>query len=92
MSVVVIQAVGMWESRSDFHGRWEGWKTGIWFSWLSTGRHFHGSITLAYEWLVSVHLSPGIAQDESPFDCSVLRRLAKPSPLLVIYLADGMVM
>jgi hypothetical protein len=23
----VVKAVGMWESRSDFQGRWEGWKT-----------------------------------------------------------------
>ena len=34
-------AVGMWESRSDFQGRWEGWKTWGWFSRLSTDRHFH---------------------------------------------------
>jgi len=34
--------VGMWESRSDFQGRWEGWKTCLWFSRLSTDRHFHG--------------------------------------------------
>ena len=32
----------MWESRSDFQGRWEGWKTWVWFSRLSTDRHFHG--------------------------------------------------
>src|SRR5713226_6503778 len=32
----------MWESRSDFQGRWEGWKTCLWFSRLSTDRHFHG--------------------------------------------------
>src|ERR1022692_1248625 len=32
----------MWESRSDFRGRWEGWKTCLWFSRLSTDRHFHG--------------------------------------------------
>jgi hypothetical protein len=34
--------VEMWESRSDFQGRWEGWKTCLWFSRLSTDRHFHG--------------------------------------------------
>ncbi len=34
--------MGMWESRSDFQGRWEGWKTCLWFSRLSTDRHFHG--------------------------------------------------
>src|SRR5260370_39682665 len=32
----------MWESRSDFQGGWEGWKTCLWFSRLSTDRHFHG--------------------------------------------------
>ena len=31
-------AVGMWESRSDFQGRWEGWKTWGWVSRLSTER------------------------------------------------------
>ena len=34
--------MGMWESHSDFQGRWEGWKTCFWFSRLSTGRHYHG--------------------------------------------------
>jgi hypothetical protein len=38
--------VGMWESRSDFQGRWEGWKTCLWFSRLSTDRHFHGFLLL----------------------------------------------
>src|SRR5271169_562427 len=31
----------MWESRSDFQGRWEGWKSWVGISTLSTGRHFH---------------------------------------------------
>jgi hypothetical protein len=30
----------MWESRSDFQGRWEGWKTCCWFSRLSTAPTF----------------------------------------------------
>lgn len=33
----------MWESRSDFQGRWKGWETGVGFSTLSTARHFHRS-------------------------------------------------
>jgi hypothetical protein len=38
---IVAKAVVMWESRRDFQGRWEEWKTCCWFSRLSTGRHFH---------------------------------------------------
>jgi len=34
------RAEAKWESRSDFQGRWKGWKTCFWFSRLSTGRHF----------------------------------------------------
>ena len=37
----VVGAVGMWESRSDFQGRWEERHTWGWFSSLSTARHFH---------------------------------------------------
>ena len=33
----------MWETRSVFQGRWEGWESGVGFSTLSTGRHFHSS-------------------------------------------------
>src|SRR6185503_4394115 len=37
----------MWESRRDFQGRWEEWKTCCWFSRLSTGRHFHRLLLFA---------------------------------------------
>src|ERR1700733_5333773 len=47
-----IEAVEMWESRSDFQGRWEGWKTWVWFSRLSTDRHFHG-FPVSVVWLLS---------------------------------------
>jgi hypothetical protein len=43
----------MWESRSDFQGRWEGWKTWVWFSRLSTDRHFHGLAAVSSSWLPS---------------------------------------
>src|ERR1700694_4966786 len=33
----------MWESRSDFQGRWEERETWVWFSALSTARHFHST-------------------------------------------------
>jgi hypothetical protein len=44
----------MWESRSDFQVRWKGWETCIWFSILSTDRHFHslcafGRIAIRFE-------------------------------------------
>ena len=39
---LVVEAVGMWKSPGDFQGRWEERKTGVWFSALSTARHFHG--------------------------------------------------
>ncbi len=26
--LVAVEALGMWESRRDFQGEWEGWKTG----------------------------------------------------------------
>ena len=37
----------MWESRSDFQGRWVEWKTCFWFSRLSRDRHFHGSAVVS---------------------------------------------
>src|ERR1700758_4403679 len=37
----VVGAVGMWESRSDLQGLWEGRETWVWFSSLSIARHFH---------------------------------------------------
>lgn len=37
----VVEAVGMWESRSDFQGRWERWETATQFATASTARHFH---------------------------------------------------
>ena len=37
----------MWKSFQDFQGRWEGWKTWVWFSRLSMARHFHGFPLLA---------------------------------------------
>ena len=40
---LIIGAVGMWESRSDFQGRWERRETWFWFSSFSTARHFHGA-------------------------------------------------
>ena len=39
---LVVEAVEMWKSRSDFQGRWEERETSFWFSSLSTARHFHG--------------------------------------------------
>jgi hypothetical protein len=36
----------MWESRSDFQRRREGWKSCFWISRLSTGGHFHGLLGL----------------------------------------------
>jgi hypothetical protein len=38
---IVVEAVGMWESRSDFQGRWKGRETWVWFCSLSTDRHLH---------------------------------------------------
>src|SRR6266568_4582090 len=38
---LVVGAVGMWESRSDFQGLWEARETWVWFSSLSIARHFH---------------------------------------------------
>jgi len=38
---IVVGVVEMWESRSDFQGRWETRETWFWFSWFSTARHFH---------------------------------------------------
>lgn len=41
---IVVAAVGMWQSRRLWvisKGGWEGWKTWVWFSMLSTVRHFH---------------------------------------------------
>jgi hypothetical protein len=45
--------VEMWESRSDFQGWWEGWKTCFWFSRLSTTRHFHSWAGVIAAWLLS---------------------------------------
>src|SRR5215212_7040288 len=41
----VVAAVGMWESRSDFQGRWAPRETWCWFSWASTARHFHSRLS-----------------------------------------------
>src|SRR5205807_2076579 len=63
LSLGAAGAVGMWESRSDFQGRWKGWKTCIWFSRLSTDRHFHslarlrcGRIAIGFEMLAGLVL------------------------------------
>src|SRR5437868_7467365 len=37
----IVVRVGMWESRSDFQGRWEAWESWVWISTPSTARHFH---------------------------------------------------
>jgi hypothetical protein len=44
---VVVEAVGMWESRSDFQARWKGPQG------LSTERHFHShtAVEMAYTWV-----------------------------------------
>lgn len=62
---IIVEVVGMWESRRDFRGRWKGWKTCSWFSRLSTGRHFHrlhGPSPLvaegAFDWCLN-HFQPG---------------------------------
>ena len=62
---VVVGAVGMWESRSDFQGRWEEWKTWGWFSRLSTDRHFHGSPVSSF-WLPSFVCPPFGENDTIP--------------------------
>src|SRR5271154_1758392 len=36
----IVGPVGMWESLSDFQGRWEEWESVFWISTLSTARHF----------------------------------------------------
>ena len=41
----VAVAVGMWESRRDFQGVWEGWKAGF--------MAFHAFHTPSFPWLVS---------------------------------------
>jgi len=45
---IVVGAVGMWESRSDFQGRWETRETCFWFSSFSIARHFHSPL-LAFQ-------------------------------------------
>ena len=55
----------MWESRSDFQGRWEEWKTCLWFSRLSTGRHFHG-FRVSSLWLLSSAFLPCGGSDTIP--------------------------
>ncbi len=40
----VVVAVGMWESRRDFQGRWEERETWVWFSAPSMARHFHSAV------------------------------------------------
>lgn len=44
---VVVEAVGMWESRRDFQRVWEGWEAAFWLSMLSTLCHFRGLRLLA---------------------------------------------
>ena len=46
--IVVVGAVGMWESRSDFQGRWETRETCLWFSSFPTARHFHSPSSGGY--------------------------------------------
>jgi len=41
---IVVGAVGMWESHSDFQGRWETRETCFWFSSFSIARHFHSPV------------------------------------------------
>ena len=53
---LVVEAVGMWKSRSDFQGRWEGWEAWVWLSMLSTDRHFHS--LLGCLWIISSFLLP----------------------------------
>ena len=57
----------MWESRSDFQGRWEEWKTWVWFSRLSTDRHFHGSAGVSAFWLPSSASPPFGGSDRIPY-------------------------
>ena len=43
VNVVVVEAVGKWESRRGCgisKGRWGRWETGLWFSTVSTGPPF----------------------------------------------------
>jgi hypothetical protein len=40
----VVEAVGMWESRRDFHRVWEGWEAGF--------MAFHAFHTLSFPWPV----------------------------------------
>ncbi len=49
-----VGPVGMWESHSDFQGRWKGWKTWGWFSRLSTDRHFHRALGITPAFLPSL--------------------------------------
>src|ERR1700722_1339317 len=44
ISNLAVEAVGMWESRRDFQGVWEGWKAGI--------LAFHAFHTLSFPWPV----------------------------------------
>src|SRR5579883_1849436 len=39
---LIVEAVGMWESRRDFQGVWEGWKAGF--------MAFHAFHTLSFPW------------------------------------------
>jgi len=50
------RAVGMWKSHGDFQGRWERWETAVWFSKVSTDRHFHRGLR---------NLFPGSAADSN---------------------------
>lgn len=47
----------MWKSLGDFQGRWEEWETGVWFSTLSTARHFH-SLRLRQRLRIAIHAAP----------------------------------
>ncbi len=39
------------EIACDFQGRWERWETGVWFSKVSTVRHFHGGVFVRQSFL-----------------------------------------
>ena len=50
---IVVGAVGMWESRSDFQGRWETRETRFWFSSFPIARHFHSPSAVARRGLLA---------------------------------------
>jgi len=76
----------MWESRSDFQGRWVEWKTCFWFSRLSRDRHFHGSAVVSAFGSLLLFLRRSAeaigfrarVQDVSAIGDSIQQRFAEP--------------